>query len=96
MNNRFATLLKDIRQQRKLSAKRHPMYQNNKFGKYFMLLFALIWVGYLVLFGFLLPAIFREEVPGMEPYNVLNGGCGTSSSLTSSCASWAKSCPQAR
>ena len=46
MNNRFVTLLKDIRQQRKLSAKRHPMYQNNKFGKYFMLLFALIWVGY--------------------------------------------------
>jgi|GEM_PF-35154 hypothetical protein len=74
MNNRFVTLLKDIRQQRKLSAKRHPMYQNNKFGKYFMLLFALIWVGYLVLFGFLLPTLFREEMPGMEPYNVLNGG----------------------
>ena len=74
MNKRFITLLKDIRQQRKLSAKRHPMYQNNKFGKYFMYLFALIWVGYLVLFGFLLPSLFREEMPGMEPYHVLNGG----------------------
>lgn len=74
MNNRFVALLKDIRRQRKLSAKRHPMYQNNKFGKYFMYFFALFWVAYLVLFGFLLPTIFREEMPGMEPYHILNKG----------------------
>ena len=74
MNKRFATLLKEIRKQRKLGAKRHPMYQNNKFGKYFMYLFAAIWAGYLVLFGFLLPTMFREEMPGMEPYHILNKG----------------------
>jgi len=74
MNKRFVSLFKEIRRQRKLSEKRHPMYQNNKFGKYFMYLFALIWVGYLILFGFLLPTIFREELPGMEPYHTLNKG----------------------
>jgi len=50
------------------------MYQNNKFGKYFMYFFGLFWVAYLVLFGFLLPTIFREEMPGMEPYHILNKG----------------------
>ncbi|MBO4444110.1 MAG: hypothetical protein J5814_05005 [Bacteroidaceae bacterium] len=74
MKTSFTVLLKEIRRQRNLSAKRHPMYQNNKFGKYFMFVFAGIWVAYLVMFGFLLPTIFREEMPSMEPYHILNRG----------------------
>ena len=74
MNNKFVTLLKEIRKQRKLAEKRHPMYQNNKFGKGFMYFFIAFWVAYLILFGCIFPMAFRDAVPGMEPYHILNQG----------------------
>ena len=74
MNNKFVTLLKEIRKQRKLAEKRHPMYENNKFGKVFIYLIGAFWLAYLVLFGFLFPMIFQDTNPGMEPYHVFNSG----------------------
>lgn len=74
MKTKFKTLLKEIRIQRKLAEKRHPMYQNNKFGKGFMIFMGIFWGAYLVLFGCVFPIMFRETAPGMEPYHVFNKG----------------------
>lgn len=74
VNHTFKTLLKEVRAQRKLSEKRHPMYQNNKFGKGFVIFMGLFWGAYLILFGCVFPQLFREEFPGMEPYHILNKG----------------------
>ena len=74
MKHAFCTLLKEIRSQRKLAEKRHPMYQNNKFGKGLMIFMGIFWGAYLFLFGCLFPMIFREANPGMEPYHIFNKG----------------------
>ena len=74
MKSSFKTLLKEIRSQRKLAEKRHPMYQNNKFGKGFVIFMGIFWGAYLVLFGCVFPMLFRETNPGMEPYHILNKG----------------------
>ena len=74
MNQNFRILLKEIRSQRKLAEKRHPMYQNNKFGKGMIIFLGIFWGAYLVLFGCIFPAMFKEMAPGMEPYHVFNKG----------------------
>lgn len=67
-------LFNELRKHGKLAAKRHPMYEKNKFGKYWMYVMATFWTGYLVFFGISLAKIFKEAAANMEPYHVLNSG----------------------
>ncbi|WP_321425916.1 DUF5687 family protein [uncultured Bacteroides sp.] len=67
-------LLKELRKHAKLAAKRHPMFEKNKFGKFYMYFMMLFWAGYLVFFGILFGTGFSEEFPTMEPYHIMNRG----------------------
>lgn len=67
-------LFNELRKHGKLAAKRHPMYEKNKFGKYFMYAMAIFWAGYLIFFGISFANIFKESAPNMEPYHILNSG----------------------
>ncbi|MDL2212599.1 DUF5687 family protein [Bacteroides sp. OttesenSCG-928-D19] len=65
-------LLNELRKQNKLAAKRHPMYEKNKFGKFFAYFMAAFWIGYLIVFG----TVFAFAFDGgpIEPYHILNKG----------------------
>lgn len=67
-------LFNELRKHGKLAAKRHPMYEKNKFGKFFMYFMAIFWTGYLIFFGVSFVFLFRETAPHLEPYHVLNKG----------------------
>lgn len=67
-------LFNELRIHRKLAAKRHPMYEKNKFGKGFAYFMAVFWIGYLIFFGTSFAFAFAESVPNMEPYHILNRG----------------------
>ncbi len=67
-------LFSELRQLRKIAAKRHPMYDQNKFAKYFIGFAAALWLVYLLMFGILFIGLFREIYPSMEPYHILNKG----------------------
>lgn len=66
------TLFKELRQQGKLAARRHPMYEKNKFGKFFAYFMAIFWLAYLVFFGTLFA--FSFDGGAVEPYHILNKG----------------------
>lgn len=42
------SLFIELRKQGKLAAKRNPMYEKNKFGKFWMYFMAVFWAGYLI------------------------------------------------
>ena len=67
-------LFRELRRLRKIAGKRHPMYDQNKFAKYFMGFAVALWVVYLIMFGFLFIGLFSEIFPSMEPYHMLNKG----------------------
>lgn len=67
-------LFKELYKHHRLAAKRHPMYEKNKFGKFFMYFTAVFWAGYLIFFGTTFALSFAEAAPNMEPYNVMNKG----------------------
>ena len=67
-------LFRELRQLRKVADKRHPMYDQNRFAKYFMGFAIALWLVYLVMFGFLFIGLFSEIFPSMEPYHILNKG----------------------
>jgi hypothetical protein len=73
MNN-LSTLFNELRQHGKLAAKRHPMYEKNRFGKFFMYFMSVFWIGYLIFFGVSFAMLFQESAPNMEPYHILNSG----------------------
>lgn len=62
----------ELRKQAKLAAKRHPMYEKNKFGKFFGYFMAVFWLGYLAFFGVLFA--FGFDHGSIEPYHILNKG----------------------
>ena len=64
-------LFNELRKHGKLAAKRHPMYDKNKFGKYLMYVMFIFWAGYLVFFGITLS--FAFETNNREPYQLMNG-----------------------
>lgn len=64
------SLFLELRKHGKLAAKRHPMYEKNKFGKFWMYLMAIFWAGYLVFFGTVLAFAFESE--SVEAYHILN------------------------
>lgn len=67
-------LFNELRRHNKLAAKRHPMYEKNRFGKFFMYFMSAFWIGYLIFFGVSFAFIFRDSAPNMEPYHLLNSG----------------------
>lgn len=62
----------ELRKQGKLAAKRHPMYDKNRFGKYMMYIGMIFWAGYLVFFG--ISFAFALDTNNREAYHLLNGG----------------------
>lgn len=64
------SLFLELRKHGKLAAKRHPMYEKNKFGKFWMYLMAIFWAGYLVFFGTVLAFAFESE--SVEAYHIMN------------------------
>lgn len=69
-------LFNELRKHGKLAAKRHPMYEKNRFGKYLMYFMAAFWIGYLIFFGVNFSLLFADTAPNMEPYHLLNAGLG--------------------
>ncbi|MEG2332212.1 MAG: DUF5687 family protein [Bacteroides sp.] len=65
-------LFNELRKHGKLAAKRHPMYDKNRFGKYLMIAMSIFWAGYLVFFG--MTFAFALDTESMEPYHLLNSG----------------------
>ena len=68
------TLFRELRRLRKVAAKRHPMYDQNKFAKYLMGFAVAMWLAYLLMFGVLFIPMFRDIFPSMEPYHIFNKG----------------------
>lgn len=67
-------LFVEIRKNRKLAARRSPMFEKNRFAKVFMYCGIAFWAAYLLFIGAMLPSAFQESFPGMEPYHILNQG----------------------
>lgn len=65
-------LFNELRKHGKLAAKRHPMYDKNRFAKYMMVAGAVFWAAYLMFFG--ISFAFALETESMEPYHLLNSG----------------------
>lgn len=66
------SLFLELRKHGKLAAKRNPMYEKNKFGKFWMYLMATFWAGYLIFFGSTFAFAFGDGAK--EAYHVLNSG----------------------
>ena len=65
-------LFLEIRKNRKLAAKRNPMYDKNRFAKFLIYLGIAFWAAYLLFLGVMLSFALREGFPNMEPYHILN------------------------
>lgn len=66
------SLFLELRKHGKLAAKRNPMYEKNKFGKFWMYFMAIFWAGYLIFFGSTFA--FAFDGGATEAYHVLNSG----------------------
>ncbi len=66
------SLFLELRKHGKLAAKRNPMYEKNKFGKFWMYFMAIFWAGYLIFFGSTFAFAFNGGAT--EAYHVLNSG----------------------
>lgn len=62
----------DLYKHQKLANKRHPMFEKNKFGKFFMYFMALFWLAYLLFIGIMLGLAIPEATPNMEGYHTFN------------------------
>ncbi len=67
----MAHIFNELRKHGKLAAKRHPMYDKNKFGKYVMYAASIFWAGYLIFFG--TTFAFALDADNLEPYHLMNG-----------------------
>lgn len=67
-------LFKDLRKHQKLAERRHPMFEKNRFGKFFLYFGIIFWAGYLIFFGISFSFIFQGIFPSMEPYHIMNKG----------------------
>lgn len=66
------SLFLELRKHGKLAAKRNPMYEKNKFGKFWMYFMAIFWAGYLMFFG--TTFAFAFDGGATEAYHVMNSG----------------------
>ena len=65
-------LFLELRRHGKLAEKRHPMYEKNRFAKFWMYAMAVFWAGYLIFIGTMFASAFEGEA--VEPYHILNAG----------------------
>ena len=63
-------LFNELRKQGTLAAKRHPMYDKNRFSKYLVRAMSVFWAGYLMFIGVMLAAAL--DTNNMEPFHLLN------------------------
>ncbi len=61
----------ELRKQGKLANRRHPMYDKNRFARFFMYFGAVFWGGYLVFFGVMM-AKALSTASHTEAYHLLN------------------------
>lgn len=66
------SLFLELRKHGKLADKRNPMYEKNKFGKFWMYFMAIFWAGYLIFIGSAFAFAFNGGAT--EAYHVLNSG----------------------
>ena len=67
-------LYKIIKQNQKLAEKRNPAFDTNRFAKFLMYFMIVYWAALFLFFGIMLPVMFEELVPNMEPYHIMNQG----------------------
>ena len=67
-------LYKIIKQNQKLAEKRNPAFDTNRFAKFLMYFMIIYWAALFLFFGVMLPFMFEELVPNMEPYHIMNQG----------------------
>ena len=67
-------LLSVIRKNKSLEAKRNPAFDTNRFAKFMIYFMVAYWAAILLLLGVLLPPLFEEVSPAMEPYHIMNQG----------------------
>ena len=67
-------LYKIIKQNQKLAEKRNPAFDTNRFAKFLMYFMVVYWAALFLFFGVMLPVMFEELVPNMEPYHIMNQG----------------------
>ena len=67
-------LYKIIKQNQKLAEKRNPAFDTNRFAKFLMYFMIIYWVALFLFFGVMLPFMFEDIVPNMEPYHIMNQG----------------------
>ena len=67
-------LFRELRHLRKVAAKRHPMYDQNRFAKFLIGFSVALSMAYLLMFGVLFIPLFRGIFPSMEPYHIFNKG----------------------
>lgn len=71
-NYNIMNLFLELRKHGKLAAKRNPMYEKNKFGKFWMYFMAIFWAAYLIFFGSTFA--FAFDGGATEAYHVMNSG----------------------
>ena len=69
--NSVLTLYRLLAHNRKLSAKRHPMFERQKFMKIFVYIFVAFWAVYLFAFGV---GMGLSQPANMEAFDFINGG----------------------
>ncbi len=67
-------LFRELRKLRKVAAKRHPMYDQNRFAKFLIGFTIALYMAYLLMFGVMFIPLFQEIYPSMEPYHIFNKG----------------------
>ena len=65
-------LYTELRRHNKLAEQRSPMFESNRFAKFWMYFMALFWIGYLIFFGTMFA--FAMDGGSTEPYHVMNAG----------------------
>lgn len=71
-NYNIMNLFLELRTHGKLAAKRNPMYEKNKFGKFWMYFMAIFWAAYLIFFGSTFA--FAFDGGATEAYHAMNSG----------------------
>ena len=67
-------LYKIIKQNQELAEKRNPAFDTNRFAKFLMYFMIVYWAALFLFLGVMLPFMFEEMVPNMEPYHIMNQG----------------------
>lgn len=62
----------ELRRLSKLAEARNPMYEKNRFAKFWIYLMVAFWIGYLIFFGSLFA--FIGEDASVESYHIINAG----------------------